>query len=138
MVKVTKDYPHRIKHSLFCVNLETKGVIIGFDNHRPKGPHKHMGDNEVDYRFDSTDQLLDDFWSEIKKARLCSMKLKKAKIRITSLDSIKGEWQKALKGKATHTRKDDEIIFVGIDSVAKIFSKSRIELLMAIIKSSPH
>ncbi|HAZ12818.1 MAG: hypothetical protein A2X86_04060 [Bdellovibrionales bacterium GWA2_49_15] len=39
---------------------------------------------------------------------------------------------------AAHTHKDDEIIFVGIDSVAKIFSKSRIELLMAIIKNSPH
>ena len=67
VVKATKDYPQGIKYSLFCVNLETKEVIIGFDNHKPKGPHKHLGDHEVDYSFDSTDQLLDDFWNEIKK-----------------------------------------------------------------------
>lgn len=65
------------------------------------------------------------------------MKLKKAKIIIRSLTDIKSEWKTAMKGKISHIQKSDEIIFTSIESVAKVFSKSRIEILMTILQSHP-
>lgn len=65
------------------------------------------------------------------------MKLKRAKIIVKPLSAIKAEWKKALKGKIAHIQKDDEIIFTGIESIAKVFSKTRIEILMTIIHHKP-
>jgi len=63
--KVSKsgDFPEGIKYSLFLVNVATKKVLIGFDNHRPKGHHKHLYDSEEIYLFQDTDKLIEDFWS---------------------------------------------------------------------------
>ncbi|MGE0175278.1 MAG: hypothetical protein AB7T49_21020 [Oligoflexales bacterium] len=65
------------------------------------------------------------------------MKPKKAKIVVQSIDDIKQEWKKALKGKVRSTQKDDEVIVTGLDTVAKIFSKTRMEILQAIITQKP-
>lgn len=65
------------------------------------------------------------------------MKLKKAKIIIQSVDSIKGEWKNALKGNSKSIQKSGEIVFTGIESVAKVFSKTRLKILQIIIAKSP-
>ena len=41
--------------------------VVGFDNERGKGDHKHVNRRETPYRFTSVDQLLDDFFAEIEK-----------------------------------------------------------------------
>lgn len=61
-----KEYPEGLKYSLFLV-AESK-VVIGFENHKPKGPHIHLGDNEHPYRFEGIDKLIDDFWDMARKA----------------------------------------------------------------------
>ncbi len=62
----TKDYPQGIKYSLFLV---CDGVVIlGFDNHKPKGPHLHLGDQELNYPFKNEKALLNDFWDLVRKA----------------------------------------------------------------------
>lgn len=63
----SKDYPEGLKYSLFCVLKETGDIIIGFDNHRPKGHHKHQYRRESVYDFKSIDELIDDFWNEVSK-----------------------------------------------------------------------
>ena len=65
-VPVSKKYPLGIKYSLFCVDFQSKEVIIGFDNHYPKGPHKHRHQTEDDYEYLSLEKLVDDFWNELK------------------------------------------------------------------------
>lgn len=35
--------------------------VVGFDNERGKGDHRHHGDVEEPYRFDSVEQLVADF-----------------------------------------------------------------------------
>lgn len=65
------------------------------------------------------------------------MKLKKAKIIVRSLSDIKAEWKKAMKGKIAHLQKDDEIIFTNLESITKVFSKTRIEILITIIHEKP-
>ena len=36
-------------------------------NERGKGDHKHIGDKEQVYVFQSVDQLLEDFWNDVKR-----------------------------------------------------------------------
>ncbi len=41
--------------------------IIGFDNERGKGDHKHVGACELPYQFVGVDRLIDDFQAEVER-----------------------------------------------------------------------
>ena len=41
--------------------------VIGYDNERGKGDHKHFGDQEEPYTFVDVDRLIDDFIQEIER-----------------------------------------------------------------------
>ena len=41
--------------------------VLGFDNERGKGDHKHIEKMEVSYEFSSIDQLIEDFLAEVEK-----------------------------------------------------------------------
>ena len=43
--------------------------VIGYDNERPKGDHRHFRDTEVPYNFTSPEQLIDDFLAEVANER---------------------------------------------------------------------
>jgi hypothetical protein len=62
----SKNYPQGRKYSLFLV--VGGQVIVGFDNHKPKGPHIHLGDQELPYLYRGDESLIDDFLDLIKKA----------------------------------------------------------------------
>ena len=59
-------YPEGRKFSLFLVASGT--VLIGIDNHKPKGPHLHLGKEEVPYVYVDDNVLLADFWDMTRKA----------------------------------------------------------------------
>ncbi len=42
--------------------------IVGYDNERGKGDHKHFGDREHAYRFVNPQQLMADFMADVKGA----------------------------------------------------------------------
>ena len=49
-----------------------KAELIGFDNERGKGDHKHLGKLEMPYEFKGVDRLIADFIGEVelwKRAR---------------------------------------------------------------------
>lgn len=54
---------HGLKYSLYYGKDGAR--IVGYDNERGKGDHKHMGENEVSYTFVDLDQLVDDFWTDV-------------------------------------------------------------------------
>lgn len=56
---------HGFKYRLVLVHNGVR--VIGFDNERGKGDHRHLGQAEAPYVFVSIDQLLDDFFKEIDK-----------------------------------------------------------------------
>ena len=56
-------YPQGLKYSLFCVEIESKRIIVGIDNHHPKSHHIHFGEIEEHYFFESVEKLIDDFYS---------------------------------------------------------------------------
>lgn len=42
--------------------------MVGYDNERGKGDHKHIRGRESRYRFVDVATLLDDFWSDVMEA----------------------------------------------------------------------
>jgi hypothetical protein len=59
-VEDSTRYPDGVKYGLICKDLKTGRQVL-MDNHRPKGPHIHLNDEELDYEFRSSDALIDDF-----------------------------------------------------------------------------
>lgn len=61
----TTERPHGLKYSLvYVVNGER---VIGYDNESGKGDHKHIQGEELSYPFQSIDQLIADFKSDIER-----------------------------------------------------------------------
>lgn len=56
---------HPFKYRLvYVINGER---VVGFDNERGKGDHKHIGESEAPYDFVSVDQLIEDFLAEVEQ-----------------------------------------------------------------------
>jgi hypothetical protein len=56
---------HRYKYRLvYIVDGER---VIGFDNERGKGDHRHWAESEYPYDFTSIDTLIEDFLAEVDK-----------------------------------------------------------------------
>ena len=56
---------HRIKYRLAYV---AEGVrVVGYDNERGKGDHKHVGKRELKYRFTDIDTLVHDFLRDVER-----------------------------------------------------------------------
>lgn len=58
---------HGFKYSL--VYVENGERIIGYDNERGKGDHRHYKGTEQPYVFHSMARLLTDFWADVEKIR---------------------------------------------------------------------
>jgi Family of unknown function (DUF6516) len=58
---------HGLKYRLY---YGTKGErIVGYDNERGKGDHRHVGGVEKAYRFAGVDQLIADFLADVREQR---------------------------------------------------------------------
>jgi hypothetical protein len=58
---------HEYKYSLF---YGRDGVrLVGYDNERGKGDHKHIRDDELPYIFMDLDGMIDDFMADVKAMR---------------------------------------------------------------------
>lgn len=59
---------HRYKYRLF---FGAPGVSrVRYDSERGKGDHRHVGDQEHQYRFSTVEQLLADFQSDVERWEL--------------------------------------------------------------------
>jgi Family of unknown function (DUF6516) len=58
---------HRYKYSLY---YGRDGIrIVGYDNERPKGDHRHLDGKETPYAFTGVDRLVSDFLSAVRRRR---------------------------------------------------------------------
>jgi Family of unknown function (DUF6516) len=64
--KPSSERPHALKYSLFYGRAGVR--IVGYDNERGKGDHKHMGAIEIRYTFVSVEQLVADFLADVERA----------------------------------------------------------------------
>ena len=58
---------HGLKYSLFYGRPGVREV--GYDNERGKGDHRHFRGVETAYVFTTVDQLMDDFWADVRALR---------------------------------------------------------------------
>ena len=58
---------HDLKYSLFYGRPGLREV--GYDNERGKGDHRHFAGAETDYAFNTVEQLMADFWSDVRRLR---------------------------------------------------------------------
>lgn len=64
---VDPERPHDLKYSLF---FGKDGVrIVGYDNERGKGDHRHYGTTEEQYDLTTVEQLMSDFEADVDKYR---------------------------------------------------------------------
>ncbi len=64
--KLSSERPHGLKYSLF---YGRDGVrMVGYDNERGKGDHKHIGELETPYKFESAEKLVADFLADVERA----------------------------------------------------------------------
>lgn len=58
---------HGLKYSLFYGRDGRR--LLGYDNERGKGDHKHIGELEMPYRFRSVERLVSDFLADTDRVR---------------------------------------------------------------------
>jgi len=54
---------HGCKYSLFYGYPGKR--VVGYDNERGKGDHRHFGEQEESYQFTTVDKLIDDFLRDV-------------------------------------------------------------------------
>lgn len=58
-VSVSEKNPDGVRYSLYWVKGEK--TIVGYDNHHPKGHHRHYGEKQEPYSFITIEKLIGDF-----------------------------------------------------------------------------
>ncbi len=60
-----EERPHGLKYSLFYGRPGNR--VVGYDNEAGKGDHRHYRECEEPYRFTTYQNLLADFWQDVRK-----------------------------------------------------------------------
>ena len=63
----TIERQHGLKYSLFYGNQS--GRIVGYDNERGKGDHKHLREMEYPYQFINVETLILDFLRDVERMK---------------------------------------------------------------------
>ena len=58
---------HGLKYSLFYGRPGQR--LVGYDNERGKGDHRHVDGCEVAYRFTTPERLVEDFLADVERTR---------------------------------------------------------------------
>src|ERR1700689_601154 len=58
---------HRLKYSLFYGKDGKR--LVGYDNEKPKGDHRHYGTRETPYTFSTVERLIADFLADVRSIR---------------------------------------------------------------------
>ena len=62
-------YPDGVRYRLAFLPAGTKRPAVLYDNHHPKGHHRHGGDVQIAYTFSTIDKLLMDFLADVQRAK---------------------------------------------------------------------
>ena len=64
-VPITEHTPYGVKYSL--VYIVTGKRVVGYDNERGKGDHRHIDGEQASYVFIDVDALVDDFIADVEE-----------------------------------------------------------------------
>jgi hypothetical protein len=65
--RILPGSPHDLKYRLAYVVDEV--CVLRYDNEAGKGDHRHVGSAEESYAYVSIEQLLEDFWRDVREWR---------------------------------------------------------------------
>ncbi len=63
-------YPEGLRYRLAFVLAGTKRPTVLYDNHHPKGHHRHRGAAQIAYTFSTVDRLLADFLADVRGVKV--------------------------------------------------------------------
>jgi hypothetical protein len=63
-------YPDGIRYRVAFLLAGTRKPVVLYDNHHPKGHHRHRGPVQMGYPFSTIDQLLQDFLEDVQRAKM--------------------------------------------------------------------
>lgn len=66
-VPVSEKNPDGVRYSLYWVKGEKR--LVGYDNHHPKGHHRHYDGKEESYEFTGIENLIGNFLEDLRRAR---------------------------------------------------------------------
>jgi hypothetical protein len=64
-VPITEHTPNGVKYSLVYIVGDER--VVGYDNERGKGDHKHIEGGEIPYLFIDVDVLVEDFRNDVEE-----------------------------------------------------------------------
>jgi hypothetical protein len=67
-VPVSTTSPQGVDYSLALISPEGKRVV-GYDNHWPKGHHRHFLGQEEEYAYRDVDRLIADFHADVMRVK---------------------------------------------------------------------
>lgn len=67
LAESSPERPHGLKYSFYFGRNGER--IVGYDNERGKGDHKHIEGREMQYKFVSVEQLVADFLADVERIR---------------------------------------------------------------------
>ena len=65
----SEKYTEVVRYRFAFIKKGERTPAVLYDNHHPKGHHKHIGIKQTDYEFNSIDKLMDDFLSDVKRVK---------------------------------------------------------------------
>lgn len=68
-VPKSAKYPERVRYRLAYIRQGAKKPAVLYDNHHPKGHHRHIQGMESPYDFSGAEKLLDDFRRDVEELR---------------------------------------------------------------------
>jgi len=60
-------YPEGVRYRLAFIRYGEESPAVLYDNHHPKGHHRHSGGRQESYLFVSARKLVDDFLNDVAK-----------------------------------------------------------------------
>jgi hypothetical protein len=64
-VPLSGKYPEGIRYRLAFIRAGERTPAVLYDNHDPKGHHRHLGQSTQSYEFQGVDRLLQDFREDV-------------------------------------------------------------------------
>lgn len=64
-VPITEKHPEGVRYRMAFIHHGQMRPSVLYDNHHPKGHHKHVKGKEIPYYFTTVDGLLEDFEKDI-------------------------------------------------------------------------
>lgn len=64
-VPISEKYPDGVRYRMVYIPDGHEKPAVLYDNHHPKGPHRHVDRKETTYHFMTVEKLLEDFGKDV-------------------------------------------------------------------------